>query len=171
MLDLLKRFYDYNTWATDQLLESLEPLTGEELDLPASGNGSIRESLIHFIETQLQWFTWFKTRQPLTEIMQIKLPKESAQSIDKLREEWRVVDAMTHAYINGLTDDLLKEEVPFTMPNGFSSTMRLDDMVLHIANHGTHTRAQIISALRLNGKTPPQGSDMVRYLLEQIMRG
>ena len=46
MLEMIKMFYAYNSWATSQLINSLDQLNVEQLTAPGcSGNGSIRETL------------------------------------------------------------------------------------------------------------------------------
>jgi uncharacterized damage-inducible protein DinB len=39
-------------------------------------------------------------------------------------------------------------------PGGMTLSQPLGEMMLHVANHGTHTRAQIAAAVRRLGKDP-----------------
>jgi uncharacterized damage-inducible protein DinB len=52
-----------------------------------------------------------------------------------------------------------------TMGNGTTLAQPLGEMMLHVANHGTHTRAQIAAALRRLGKDP----GVLEYLKFAIM--
>jgi len=52
------------------------------------------------------------------------------------------------------------------MPDGSTGALPHGPMIFHVANHGTHTRAQIVSALRRLGHAP--GSyDYVWWVLSE----
>jgi uncharacterized damage-inducible protein DinB len=43
--------------------------------------------------------------------------------------------------------------------------MRLGELIMHVANHGTHTRAQIVAAIRRAGYNPGN-YELLRFLME-----
>lgn len=165
MLKTIKIFYQYNTWATGELLKSLEQLTQEQFTVPGcSGHGSIRDTLAHFYSAQWGWFSWFdKTKTPAESIL-MRVPGEEISTIEKARARWIAIDKQTHECLEKLTIENLQEIWSATMPNGFTLSLPLWQLLLHVANHGTHTRAQIIAAIRRAG-LKPANIEMLNYVL------
>jgi uncharacterized damage-inducible protein DinB len=164
MFELIKSYYAYNSWAAERLLDALERLSPEELSAPGcSGHGSIRDTLAHFMSTQWGWFSWFDGSMPATQAIALKIPRESFDTMAKARERWAQIDKQTTDTVNGLNDDKLRDVWTWTLPSGGDS-LPLWRLLLHVANHGTHTRAQIVAALRRLGHDAPN-LDFLRYSL------
>lgn len=69
-------------------------------------------------------------------------------------------------YVNSLEESSLATEVSYRNTKGESFSTRLDDIITHLVNHGTHHRAQIASMLQQEKIQPPV-SDYVVYVREQ----
>ena len=166
-LDTIRIFYQYNSWATSQLVGVLGQLNEEELTAPGcSGNGSIRETMAHLLTAQWGWFSWFDKSRSAQEAMTLRITEEEIDTPDKLQEKWREIDLQTSACIEKLTPQDLEEDWTASTPGGFSMTLSLWKLLLHVANHGTHTRAQVIAAIRRLGHDP--GShEFFRYALSR----
>jgi uncharacterized damage-inducible protein DinB len=155
MFELIKTYYAYNSWAATRLLDALEKLTPEELSAAGcSGHGSIRDTLAHFMSTQWGWFSWFDGSMPATQAIALRIPGESFATIAKARERWAQIDKQATDTINGLNDDKLLDQWTWSLPSGGDS-LPLWRLLLHVANHGTHTRAQIVAAIRRLGHDAP----------------
>lgn len=155
MFELIKIYYAYNSWAAARLLDALEKLTPEELSATGcSGHGSIRDTLAHFMSTQLGWFSWFDGSMPATQAIALRIPGESFETIAKARERWAPIDKQATDMVNGLNDEKLRDEWTWSLPSGGDS-LPLWRLLLHVANHGTHTRAQIVAAIRRLGHDAP----------------
>ena len=164
MFELIKIYYAYNSWAAARLLDALEKLTPEELAAPGcSGHGSIRDTLAHFMSTQLGWFSWFDGSMPAGQAISLRIPGESFDTIAKARERWAEIDKQATDTVNGLNDDKLRDVWTWTLPSGGDS-LPLWQLLLHVANHGTHTRAQIVAAIRRLGHDTPN-LDFLRFSL------
>jgi len=155
MFEIIKAYYAYNSWAAGRLLDALEHLTPEELSAAGcSGHGSIRDTLAHFMGTQWGWFSWFDGSMPASQAIALKIPRDSFDTIAKARERWAQIDKQTTDTVNGLNDDKLRDVWTWTLPSGGDS-LPLWRLLLHVANHGTHTRAQIVAAIRRLGHDAP----------------
>jgi uncharacterized damage-inducible protein DinB len=167
MLEAIILHYDYNTWANDLLLKTMEQLTDAQYNAPnCSGNGSTRDTLAHLLSTQVAWFSWLDGSLPLQQALAPHLKGEDIRTVEDAQQKWVTVDEQTKRYLAQLTEEQVMEEQPFTLPNGTSSSMPLWQFQTHVANHATHTRGQIIAAIRREGISP--GSyDMVRYLMSR----
>ncbi len=166
MLEMIKNFYAYNAWAMEILLKSLEQVTEEEYTaLGCSGHGSIRDTLAHLMGTQWGWFSWFDGSQSAVESIALHITGEEIDTPEKAAEKWKAVHVQTNACLGILTEDNIRKEWSATLPNGFTMSLPLWQLLLHVANHGTHTRAQIIAAVRRLGHNPGI-YELFRYALE-----
>jgi uncharacterized damage-inducible protein DinB len=169
VFELIKTYYAYNSWATARLLDALEKLTPEQYNAPGcSRHGSIRDNLAHSMSTQWGWLSWFDGSLTVSQSYLLKVTSESIETIGKARERWLPIDTQAIEYIDGLSNDKLRDIWTWTLPNGRSDSLPLWKLLMHVANHGTHTRAQIIAAVRRAGHEPPN-IDFLNYSL--INRG
>jgi len=154
-LEMIKMFYAFNSWATGQLIESLAQLKEEEWTAPGcSGNGSIRKTLAHLLGTQWGWFSWFDKSMSVEKSVALRVNPDDITVLEKLAEKWQQIDQQTDACLHKLSEADVNESWSATLPSGFSMTLPLWQLLLHVANHGTHTRAQIIAAIRRFGYDP-----------------
>ena len=165
MLDLIKSYYAYNSWAAASLLDSLEQLSAAELVAPGcSGHGSIRDTLAHFMTTQWGWVSWFDGSLTVSQAYALKVPSESIDTIAKARQRWLPIDKQATTLVNGLSEEKLKDIWSWTLPTGGSDSLPLWRLLFHVANHGTHTRAQIVAGIRGAGHDAPN-IDFLNYSL------
>ena len=165
MFELIKTYYAYNSWAAARLLDALEQLTPEELAAPGcSGHGSIRDTLAHFMATQWGWFSWFDGSMPVSQAYSVRISGESLDRIAKARARWAPIDKQATDTVNGLSDEKLRDVWTWSLPTGGSDSLPLWRLLLHLANHGTHTRAQIVAAIRQLGHDAPN-IDFLNYSL------
>ena len=165
MLDLIKSYYAYNSWAAANLLDSLEQLSEAELVAPGcSGHGSIRDTLAHFMTTQWGWVSWFDGSLTVSQAYALKVPSESIDTIAKARQRWLPLDKQATTLVNGLSEEKLKDIWSWTLPTGGSDSLPLWRLLFHVANHGTHTRSQIVAGIRRAGHDEPN-IDFLNYSL------
>ena len=165
MLELVKTYYAYNSWAAAKLLDSLEQLNPQELAAPGcSGHGSIRDTLAHFMTTQFGWFSWFDGSFTVSEAYAVRIPGDSIDTIAKARDRWLPIDKQATDCVNGLSEEKLRDIWSWALPTGGSGSLPLWEALVHVANHGTHTRAQIVAAIRRAGHDAPN-IDFLNYSL------
>ena len=163
MLELIKTYYAFNSWATDQVLHACEQLSLEEYNAPGcSGHGSIGQTLAHAIVVQRGWFAWFAGVE-----MKDSFKLMNGADLDtlaKAHECWVTVNEKTNRFLEQLTDAALKEVRTFTRMNGKTESQLFWKMMMHTANHGTHTRAQVVAGIRRLGHNPGN-VDLLNYIL------
>jgi uncharacterized damage-inducible protein DinB len=153
MLEAIRLLYSYNSWAME-LLAAIDPLTEEQYNAPGcSGHGSIRDTLAHTIGVQRGWISWFDGSKTLEQVMAMRLTGEDVGAPERARALWKAVDTQTNEYVAKLTDAEIREIRTADSPRGKMS-LPLWQLLLHVANHGTHTRAQMVSAIRRFERTP-----------------
>lgn len=165
MLELIKTYYAYSSWATARLLVALEELAAEDLAEPGcSGHGSMGDTLAHLMTTQWGWFSWFDGSMTVSQAYQLKVTGESVDSVAKARDRWLPIDSQATAFVNTLSEEKLRDVWSWTLQTGRSDSLPLWKLLTHLANHGTHVRAQILAAIRRAGHEPPN-IDFLNYSL------
>jgi len=164
MLELIKTYYAYNSWATDSTFASCEQLSLEEYNAPGcSGNGSVGGTLSHLILVQQGWLAWFEGTTDLRDAVKI-MDSAPFATLGEARARWTSIDEETNRFINTLTDASVEEIRSFTRMSGKKEAHPFWKLLMHEANHGTHTRGQIIASIRRFGHEPAN-LDFLNYVM------
>jgi uncharacterized damage-inducible protein DinB len=164
MLEIIKTYYTFNSWATDRVLAACEQLSPDEYNAPGcSGNGSVGETLSHLITVQQGWVAWFDNKMDIMDAVKL-IMSDKLDTLDEARERWDSVNDDTNRFVETLTDDTLREIRHFTRSNGNPESHPLWKLMMHTANHGTHTRGQIVASIRRAGHDPGN-VDLLNYVL------
>ncbi len=148
MVDLaqLRRTIAYNQWADEKLVAAAERLSAEELERPREAYfGSVANNLWHMLIVQRLWLARWKG-DPLPPVDRPPIPS------------WRAAYAASHAalreYLASLTGADLARIVKYTPRSGVPRAQPLDELILHLANHGTAHRAETGLLLERLGHSP-----------------
>ncbi|HWF44858.1 MAG TPA: DinB family protein [Candidatus Kapabacteria bacterium] len=164
MLELIRTYYVFNSWATDQILHACEQLSPEEYNASGcSGHGSVGQTLAHAIMVQRGWFAWFDKSTEMKEAIAL-MRTDDVKTLANAREQWEFVQKESNKFLDRLTDEELKGARTFTRMNGKTESKPLWKLMMHTANHGTHTRAQVVAAIRRFGHNPGN-VDLLNYVL------
>jgi uncharacterized damage-inducible protein DinB len=164
MLEIIKTYYAFNSWATDSVIAACEQLSPEDYNAAGcSGNGSVGETLSHLITVQQGWIAWFERKMDILDAVKL-IMNEKLVTLDEARARWDSVNDETNSFIETLTDDSLKEIRHFTRSNGKQESHPLWKLMMHTANHGTHTRGQIAASIRRAGYDPGN-VDLLDYVM------
>jgi uncharacterized damage-inducible protein DinB len=156
--DRFRRFYDYHFTLNRKLWdECIVPLTDEQFTRKVEYSvGSARNHVVHMMNIDDRWFSGLRG-EPVPGFLN---PVHYAQRA-KIREEWDTVEARMRDYLKDLRDDNLDSQ-PFMSDN---DPTELWQILLHVANHGTDHRGQLLRILsELGIKTFPQ--DYIIYVWE-----
>ncbi len=156
--DDFRSFYDYHFSENRKLWDShIERLSQEQFTQPiAYSLGSVRNQIVHMMEVDQAWFSGLRgIREP-----QFLNPEDSTDR-DVIRAYGDTVERTMRDYLATLRDDMLAGK-PL---EGEDENLILWQVLLHVANHATDHRAQILRAIHDFGiKTGRQ--DYVFYLYD-----
>lgn len=155
--DAFRHYYDYHFAENRKIWFFALQLTPQQFtqDIPYS-IGSVRNQIVHLINVDNAWFSQLRGLDSMDEL------DASQSDTDKIRAHWDTVIEIQRAYLANLRDDMLLQK-PF--PDGEDKDLILWQVLLHVVNHGTDHRAQILRLISdFNLKTPPQ--DYVFYAYE-----
>ncbi len=164
LVEAVRLMYAYTNWATGRVLETAKACTNEEWLAPQSaGRGPVRDTLVHMVNAQRGWLSWWdgsRDRDPalLTQLDPAAFPDAAA-----VQAAWTAVHAATDRFLAGLTDETLQQEFERLASNGVPMRLPLWQMMLHVANHGTQHRSEVAAMLSAFGHSPGD-LDLVRYL-------
>ncbi len=119
---------------------------------------SVRDQFVHMIGADDLWFSELQNIAPL------QPPADSGvDDREDIRAYWNAVEKRMHSYLQGLRDDMLPT-TPIQEPEDDRGLI-VWQVLLHVINHGTDHRAQMLRFLSdLGAKTEAQ--DYIFYVYE-----
>jgi uncharacterized damage-inducible protein DinB len=156
--ETIRELYLYNHWANQRSLASVEPLPAEEFTR-AMGNSfsSIRDTLAHILGAEWIWLERWLGRSPRE-----LLPAADFPTLQSLRVRWQAVEQDRNRFLQTLTPDRLPQSISYINLAGKPYEYPLWQQMLHVTNHSTYHRGQIVTLLRQLGRTP-SNTDFLRY--------
>lgn len=158
--DAFRQFYDYHfaenrkIWDRYATQISAEQFT-QEVDYSL---GSVRNHVVHLMSVDDTWFSGLRG-------VEIPEPLKPADFEDRkiIRAHWDQVEQRMRSYLAELRDDMLSDK-PFEDEDEDLSVWQV---LLHVVNHGTDHRAQILRQLNDMGvETAYQ--DFIFHVYEQL---
>ena len=126
----------------------------------ATSHGSLREQIIHLISVDEVWFCELRGVEPSE-----PFPPAEADDRDMIRSRWDSVEGGMRLYLDALQDDQLFAR-PILEPEEDQGLI-VWQVLLHVVNHGTDHRAQLLRLLNdLGVKTTAQ--DYIFYVYDTL---
>lgn len=159
---MLKLLSEYNHWANTRICSWIRE-AGEILadtELPSSFP-TIRKTLYHLWDAQAIWLMRLKGESPNA------WPSHNFKG--NLNEAAEAVVANSLEYVRFCTDLQPGDEdkrVTFRSLDGTAYHNTTAEILLHVMNHSTYHRGQLITMLRSAGFTAVGSTDLIRYYRE-----
>jgi len=154
-----RHLYEYHFALNRKLWdECIVPLTDEQFTRKVEYSvGSVRNQVVHMLNIEDRWFSGLRG-EPVPDFARFEEYVERTP----IRKKWDGVESRMQAYLKDLQDDELDSQ-PFMASD--KDPTALWQILLHVANHGTDHRAQLLRILNeLGVKTFPQ--DYIIYTWE-----
>jgi uncharacterized damage-inducible protein DinB len=154
-----RHFYDYHFSENRKIWETyITALTYEQFTQNVGYSyGSVRNQIVHIMSVDDVWFSGLRG-------VELPIPFTPASFDDReiIRAHWDTVEKNMRDYLANLRDDMLFEK-PFA--DGEDKDLILWQVLLHVGNHGTDHRAQLLRLLNdLGVKTLSQ--DYIFYVYD-----
>lgn len=157
MKELLKQMAVYNVWATQRILDVINTLPEDQqkAELPGSFS-SLYKTVLHMWDAESVWWQRFKLHE------RIAVPSESftgtmqelSHSLISQSQQWKEwLDTATDMALEHVFQYYNNKKEFFKQPTW--------QMILHVLNHGTYHRGQLISMLRQLGVDKLPATDFI----------
>lgn len=157
----LKRYVHYNIWANKAIVDFLEDKDHNLLDKDIiSSFPSIRKTIFHIADGQHIWLSRLQGNSPADWPSKNLKPEEAIPALMNTSMRWAV-------QLEGKPDSYVDEAVSFRTMDGAHYTETVGNIIMHLMNHGTMHRGQLITMFRqvgFEGKMPK--TDLIAYLRE-----
>ena len=161
--DALRALYTYHFTLYRRVWDCIDHLTDEQFVAPVDYSiGSVRNHMVHLATVEHRWLARV-AGSPLPD----RLRYEDYPTRAAARAKSDEVDAHFKSFLDGLTDADLDRPITYTfwrVEGPVTNTMW--EILIHVVNHGTDHRAQVLPILHRLG-APTLEQDLILYLLEQ----
>jgi len=160
----IKTLFDYNFWAFERVWGCISLLSDEQfIEEIDYSTGSIRNIVCHMMSANIRWAGRLQGKTPL-----LHLIYEDFETLSKTKAKWDELETEFLYYINSLDEEQLETEVNWEI---LDREWKFDtprwELLLHIANHATDHRAQILAILHHHFHVKTDEQDMILYSVEQ----
>jgi uncharacterized damage-inducible protein DinB len=164
---LLKDYAAFNRWANRQFTDWLSSLPAELLDREVpSSFPSLRLTVLHLWDAETIW---------INRLRGISLASFPSRSFDGTPEElFRGLLETSEAFRNlvqSQSDAFFGEETAFTLFNGTPDRQNNAQILLHVFQHASFHRGQLITIGRSLGLTDPPKTDYIHYVRLEAVEG
>jgi uncharacterized damage-inducible protein DinB len=157
-----RHFYDYHFTENRKIWENyVTSLTPEQFTQHVDySHGSVRDQIVHLMDVDEVWFCELRGVEPSE-----PLPPANVDDRKIIRAHWDGVEQSMRDYLAALRDEMLFEK-PIKEPEE-DKDLIVWQVLLHVANHGTDHRAQLLRLLNdLGVKTTSQ--DYIFYVYDHM---
>jgi uncharacterized damage-inducible protein DinB len=148
---LFGSLYEYDLAMMRRIWDSIRTLDAEAFTRPVDySRGSLRDQMVHLVQTNRRWLAGLKGEPEPGRLAPADFPE-----VESVKTLWDAVATEWLAYANGLDDATVEQAAP-GMPGPRW------EVLLHVANHGTDHRSQILRLLHDLG-APTFDQDFILY--------
>lgn len=151
MIGCIEALLEHNFACREPLLDAIGKLSHSELvSNQEVGRASIRNILVHIIETEMYWMDTVVGCNP----EQDRLRREGFEDIDSIKKKWKEAEVITREMIKDQNEDTL-QHVKSVRWGERTVSFTVAKVFIHMATHEVHHRGLIIGLLRKLGYEPP----------------
>lgn len=160
-VEQVKTLFDYHHSLFAGLWVSVMQLSREQFVADNGYSlGSVRNHLVHCLNVDDRWLARLQAVEPPPVLHEPDFPNQAL-----VKAEWDAVAQRVKAYIDSLSDASILESVSVSLAGRYSQPMPALrwQILLHVINHGTDHRAQILARLHELG-APTFEQDLMLHL-------
>jgi len=146
-LNNIRPLYDYNRWANQRILTVASTLASDDFIRPMGNSfSSLRDTLAHILSAEWIWLERWQGRSPRALLEAVTFP-----TVQSLESRWETVEHDQMQFIEALTPQRLGEELAYINQKGQRYSYPLWQQLVHVVNHSSYHRGQVITLLRQLG--------------------
>ncbi len=157
---MVSALFDYHYALFERIWDIVDGLTAEQFVAETDYSlGSLRNHLVHCMNVDVRWAARLRGQEPPA-----WQDEHNFRDQATARAAWQRARERVLADISEFSEDELNETIPIVMPHRFAEPKRNTrrDILLHMVNHGTDHRAQILARLHDLG-APTLEQDLILH--------
>ena len=155
----LVKYTEYNNWANKIITDIISNLSEEQIDkAQVSSFPSIRKTWYHIWDAQGIWMIRLHG-ETVTDWPSKNFKGTTSDAIDSFLNS----SGEFAALIKGFNEEVIKNNIQYKNIEGKEFTNTIADIVMHVMNHSTFHRGQLISMFREVGITKIPSTDFITY--------
>lgn len=160
MLDWIKTIWQYNYWGRDKLWQCVQSISHDDYMRPVEYSmGSVHQQIVHTMWAEHLWYS------RINNMPRITYTADDFADREAVWQQWQEVQSLWMNTINTITQTQIDETFIAKATSG-DYTQTVGQVLLHVVNHSTDHRAQILRLIHdYGGETFQQ--DMIFYFREQ----
>jgi uncharacterized damage-inducible protein DinB len=147
MKELLQQYSSYNVWATQKIFVSLKPSTDEQLHTETESSfSSIFKTVLHLWDAESIWWQRLKLQE------HVDVPSNSfSGDFEELQKKALAQSALWDEWVANATEPQLQHVFAYQNSKKEQFKQPVWQMLLHLFNHGTYHRGQLVTMMRRLG--------------------
>lgn len=147
MKEVLQQCAAYTIWANQHLFDCIGSLTEEQIDQEITSSfSSIRKTVLHMWDAESIWWQRLKLAE------HIDRPSDTFKGdFAELGRKLMTQSRQWEEWVNNATENQLNHVFAFQNTKKELFKQPVYEMLLHISNHGTYHRGQLVTMLRQLG--------------------
>jgi uncharacterized damage-inducible protein DinB len=160
MVYTLQQHLKYNVWANGKIADFIAKADEKLFDTEVKSSfPSIRKTVYHIWDAE---FIWLKRLQG--ESLADWPSKNFAGSRSQALAAWIECSKSLHDFIAAQDEAYLQQPVTYKNMKGDAFTNTAEGIIMHVVNHGTFHRGQLVTLLRELGYTDLSSTDLITFL-------
>lgn len=159
MKTLLQQYASYNIWATNRILVTAHALDESKLRLQVAGSfPSVYSSLLHLWDAESIWWQRLKLAE------RVEVPSQQfTGSFKELEEALLNQSELWAQWVKSASERQLSHVFAYQNNKREQFKQPVSQVLLHLFNHGTYHRGQVICMFYQLGLTEMPSTDFIKF--------
>lgn len=159
MKELLSQYASFNLWAHQKMFDTINTLSEAQINQEmVSSFPSIFKTVLHLLDAESIWWQRLKLQE------HIERPSESfTGDFAELQKKLLQQSALYEQWVNNANEHQLQHVFAFYR-NKEQYKQQVSQTLLHLFNHNSYHRGQVVTMLRQLGVTKIPSTDFFGYL-------
>jgi uncharacterized damage-inducible protein DinB len=160
--EYLELLLDFHYWARDRMLDAVGALSAEQYERNM-GNSfpSVRDTATHIFHAEWIWHARWIGETPTA------ADRPPVADRDALRALWSAHEQKVRAFVASLGATGIERVFEYKTLAGVEMRSKFWEMLVHVVNHATYHRGQVVTLIRQLGGASVVSTDMIAYFRER----
>jgi uncharacterized damage-inducible protein DinB len=159
MREILQQYVMYNKWANEKVIEVIKNLPDELINNTVDSSfNSLRLTVLHLWDAEYIWWQRLNLAENI-----VSPAKDIAQPIDIIFTEWKRQSLLWQDWVMKAREANLSYVFAYVNSNKEQYKQPVYQVLLHLFNHGTYHRGQIVTLLHQLGVREKPHTDFILW--------